>query len=167
MITPDEIRAWFAGRVPTDWFVVPPEVTTDSEEVLIVGVLADVASGSTAEADRAAREARIKRFREESREQRMKIATEGELRFERRISWGAECGDVRRLFTTISVPVMTRLRLDERGVLDTLVDSGVARSRSDALAWCVRLVAKHQSDWIQSLRDALVKVEEVRSQGPR
>jgi hypothetical protein len=51
-------------------------------------------------------------------------------------------------------------------VLDTLIDAGVARSRSDALAWCVRLVDQHQGDWIQELRDALVHVEEVRRRGP-
>jgi len=54
---------------------------------------------------------------------------------------------------------MTRLRMSERLVLDTLVGAGVARSRSEALAWCVRLVGDHQGDWIQQLRDALVAVE--------
>jgi hypothetical protein len=71
-----------------------------------------------------------------------------------------------KLFTTVSVPVMTRLRMPERSILDTLVAGGVARSRSDALAWCVRLVGMHQADWIQDLKDALVKVEEARSRGP-
>ena len=50
---------------------------------------------------------------------------------------------------------MTRLRLADRRVLDTLIDAGVARSRSEALAWCVRLVAQHEADWIQELRDAM------------
>jgi len=62
---------------------------------------------------------------------------------------------------------MTRLRLADRRVLDTLIDAGVARSRSEALAWAVRLVAQHESDWIQELRDAMTTVEEVRSRGPR
>jgi hypothetical protein len=61
---------------------------------------------------------------------------------------------------------MTRLRMTERQVLDTLVGGGVARSRSEALAWCVRLVGDHQADWIQQLRDALVAVEAARSDGP-
>ena len=61
---------------------------------------------------------------------------------------------------------MTRLRLDERRVLDTLVDAGVARSRSHALAWCVRLVSDHEGDWIEQLREALVHVEKVRGEGP-
>ena len=64
------------------------------------------------------------------------------------------------------MPVMTRLRQPERQVLDTLVESGVARSRSDALAWCVRLVGKHEADWMQDLRDALVHVQKVRAEGP-
>jgi hypothetical protein len=114
----------------------------------------------------AAREARTERFREESRDQRMRIAAEAERRFRRKVSWGAACGDQSRLYTTLSMPVMTRLRMRERSVLDTLVDSGVARSRSEALAWCVRLVGKHQSDWIEELREALVRVEAARAKGP-
>ncbi len=77
-----------------------------------------------------------------------------------------ECGDERVIFTNLSVPVMTRLRMQERGVLDTLVDASVARSRSDALAWCVRLVGQHQEEWIAQLREALVAVEKVRAEGP-
>jgi hypothetical protein len=97
----------------------------------------------------------------------MSIAEEAQGTFGRRVSWGAACGEVRELFTTLSVPVMTRLRLTERTVLDTLVESGVARSRSDALSWCVRLVGKHEADWLTDLRDALVNVRKVRSEGPR
>jgi hypothetical protein len=62
--------------------------------------------------------------------------------------------------------MMTRLRMDERRVLDTLVDAGVARSRSHALGWCVRLVAEHESQWIEKLQEALVDVEKVRAEGP-
>ena len=76
------------------------------------------------------------------------------------------CGETRELFTTISVPVMTRLRQHERQVLDTLVDAGVARSRSDALAWCVKLVGQHSEDWLAELREAMTHVEEVRTRGP-
>ena len=50
---------------------------------------------------------------------------------------------------------MTRLRQPQRQVLDTLVDAGVARSRSEALAWCVRLVAQHEEDWLGQLREAM------------
>ena len=96
----------------------------------------------------------------------MKIAREAERRFRRKVSWGVRIGDEEALFTNLSIPVMTRLRLRDRAVLDTLVDAGVARSRSHALAWCVRLVGKNQEEWIEELRSALVKVAEVRGQGP-
>lgn len=97
----------------------------------------------------------------------MKIASEAEHRFGRKVSWGVVCADQRVTFTTLSVPAMTRLRLAERRVLDTLVDAGVARSRSHALAWCVRLVAERQDDWLRDLREALTTVEKVRSEGPK
>ncbi len=77
-----------------------------------------------------------------------------------------ECGGQREMFTTLSVPVMTRLRQPERRVLDTLVDGGVARSRSDALAWCVRLVGKNADEWLGELREALQHVERARAAGP-
>ena len=164
----EDIGAWFAGRLPKTWFAGPAEVTSDSEEILVVGELPDVelAAGTAPEAREAARVAGIDRFREESRLDRVKIAREAERRFRRKVAWGARCGDETRVFTTLSLPVMTRLRMQERAVLDTLVAGGVARSRSDALAWCVRLVGMHQSDWIKGLREALVKVDEVRSKGP-
>ena len=164
----DEITGWFAGRVPDGWFEGAPRVETDRDEILVVGTLADLELGSdaSAEATAAARGARIDRFREETRGQRMAIAEEAQHRFRRKVSWGARCGDVERHFTTLALPVMTRLRKRERHVLDTLVDSGVARSRSHALAWCVRLVGENEAEWIDDLRGALGEVEKVRAQGP-
>jgi hypothetical protein len=165
---PEDVRAWFAARIPAGWFAGPPEVKADGEEMLVIGTLPDVelAGGTSAEGRAAARAARIERFREESRDERIRIAREAERQFKRKVAWGARCGDELRVFTTLSVPVMTRLRMSERSILDTLVAGGVARSRSEALAWCVRLVGMHQADWIKGLRDALVKVDEVRSKGP-
>ena len=61
---------------------------------------------------------------------------------------------------------MTRLTQADRQVLDLLVESGVARSRSDALAWCVRLVRSHESDWLSDLSEALEAVRNVRRTGP-
>jgi hypothetical protein len=164
----EDLSSWFAGRLPKTWFVGPPEVSADGDEMLVLGTLPDVelAKGTSADARSAARSARIDRFREETREERVKIARDAERHFRRKVAWGARCGDESRIFTTLSVPVMTRLRMSERSILDTLVAGGVARSRSDALAWCVRLVGMHQADWIKGLRDALVKVDEVRSKGP-
>jgi hypothetical protein len=143
-------------------------VTADREEILIVGSLKDVDAGKDAsEAQLAeARSGRIKQFREDTRERRMRIAREAEHRFRRKVSWGAECGGQRELFTTLSLPMMTRLRMPERQVLDTLVEAGVARSRSHALAWCVRLVAEKQGEWLKDLEQALQEVQKVRSSGP-
>ncbi len=163
-----ELSAWFAAKIPKEWFVAPPEVSADGDEILVVGELPDVelAPGTADDARSSARLARIDRFREETREDRVRIAREAEHAFHKRVGWGARCGGEVKYFTTASMPVMTRLRMPERMILDTLVAAGVARSRSDALAWCVRLVGMHQADWIKDLRDALVKVDEARSKGP-
>ena len=163
-----ELQSWFAGRLPGDWFAGAPEVKADREEILVVGTLPDVSmpEGTSADALTAARSGRIAQHREDTREARMGIAEEAQMRYRRKVSWGASCGDVRELFTTVSMPVMTRLRMPGRAVLDTLVDAGVARSRSEALAWCVRLVDRHQSEWISELREALTHVEKVRATGP-
>ena len=75
-------------------------------------------------------------------------------------------GDREALFTHLAAPVMTRLRQPERQVLDTLVDAGVARSRAEALAWCVRLVGERSETWLADLRTAMKQVEEVRRKGP-
>src|SRR5947209_12816334 len=163
------LEGWFAGRLPDDWFSGPPDVTSDREEILVVGTLAEpeYPDGADDAARTAARRARIQRFREETREQRMRIADEAEQRTGRKVAWGAQCGDERRVFTSLAVPVMTRLRMSERQVLDTLVSAGVARSRADALAWCVRLGRDHEGEWIDQLRDALVAVHEARASGPK
>ncbi len=160
------ISGWLSGRLPDQWFEGTPEVTVDREEILVVGRLPAPPVEGDDLAQRAAEAGRTKRFREETRERRMTIAREMEQHFGHKVAWGAVCGESRALFTTMSIPVMTRLRQPERVVLDTLVDAGVARSRSDALAWCVRLVAQHQGDWIEQLRGALVAVGEARAGGP-
>jgi hypothetical protein len=168
-MTMDELRGWFAGRIPDDWFTGPLEVSVDREEILVVGDLADVkaAKGTSEEEAAAARESRIDGFREDTRSTRMHIAEEAQRRFRRHVSWGVRLGGETELFTTAAVPVMTRLRMRERGVLDTLVDAGVARSRSEALAWCVKLVGDNEAAWIDSLRGALGAVSEARKAGPK
>jgi hypothetical protein len=159
---------WFVGRLPDDWFTAPPEITYDRDEILVVGTLPEPeqAKGADDEARAAARRARIESFREDTRQQRMRIADQAEGKFGRKVAWGAECAGERVVFTTLSIPVMTRLRMPERSVLDTLVEANVARSRSEALAWCVQLVREHEGDWIQQLRDALAHVDEARAAGP-
>lgn len=168
MMKQDKVAGWVRGRLPDDWFVEPVEVTTDREEITIVGRI-DRPDGMGDDASNEAGEAiagRISRFREETRDARIAIAREAERRFDRKVAWGVECGSEREIFTNLSVPVMTRLRQPERLVLDTLVDAGVARSRSHALAWCVRLVGDNSQEWLGKLREAMEEVERVRAEGP-
>jgi hypothetical protein len=159
-----EVAGWFAGRLPDDWFTGPVDLTIDRDEITVVGALAEPEAGEGDAA--AARAGRIARFREETRQQRMAIADAAQERYGRSIAWGASCGDAGELFTSLSTPVMTRLRQRERLVLDTLVDAGVARSRSEALVWAVRLVGQHSEEWLTELREAMASVEEVRGRGP-
>jgi hypothetical protein len=165
----EDIRGWFAGRLPTDWFTGPAEVIVDREEITIVGTLAAPERPETAsDAEKAAAAAgRIKAFREDTRGRRIDIAAEAEHLLRRKVAWGARCGERQETFTSLSIPVMTRLRQRDRLVLDTLVDAGVARSRSDALAWCVRLVGKNADSWLSELREAMQTVEKVREAGPQ
>jgi hypothetical protein len=160
-----EVAGWFAGRLPDGWFTGPVELTIDRDEITVVGSLAEPEAGEGDVA--AARAGRISRFREETRQQRMAIADAAQERYGRSVAWGASCGDQRELFTNLSMPVMTRLRQPERLVLDTLVDAGVARSRSEALVWAVRLVGRNADEWLTELRDAMASVEEVRARGPQ
>ena len=156
-----EIREWFGSKVPGEWFTESPEVIVAKDEILVIGRLPDDGAG-----DRVARARRIEEWRDETREARIAIARDAEVGFGRKVSWGARCGDEGRLFAHLNVPVMTRLRARERAMLDTLVDAGVARSRADALAWCARLVASKQKEWLDDLRGAFAEVEKVRAEGP-
>ena len=162
----DEIKGWVAGRIPQDWFDGAPEVTVDREEILVVGTLRPAKVEGNEDAQKSAAMGRVKQYREDTREKRMAISNEAEHRFERPISWGVKVGEKTFLFTHLSIPVMTRLRQKERMVLDSLVDAGVARSRSEAVAWCVRLVEEHEGEWLKELREAMSKVAQVRSGGP-
>jgi hypothetical protein len=155
----DDAQSWFEGRLPDGWFSAVA-VTVDREELTVVGTLADET------ADEAATQGRISRFREETRDARITIADEAQARYGRKVSWGVRLGGAAALFTNVSVPVMTRLRQPERRVLDTLVDAGVARSRSEALSWAVKLVGEHTESWLADLRTAMQEVDKLRSQGP-
>ncbi|WP_113704560.1 hypothetical protein [Nonomuraea lactucae] len=161
-----QARAWFTGRLPEGWFTGAPEIVRDREEIAVLGTLPEPAADVPEEERPALVDGLIRRFREETREQRIAIAREAERRFQQKVSWGVVCGGESVMFTTLSVPVMTRLRQTERQVLDTLVAAGVARSRSDALAWCVRLVGRNTDTWLAELRDALRHVDRVRAAGP-
>jgi hypothetical protein len=164
----DDAVAWISGALPDDWFTGPAEISIDRDEIIIVGTLAAPALAEDAtDADRAAAEqGRIASFREATRDRRIGIARQLEHRYRRKVGWGARCGGTREVFTTLSAPVMTRLRQADRQVLDTLVAAGVARSRSDGLAWCVSLVGQHAEAWLTELRDAMGSVDELRRRGP-
>lgn len=169
MVNQEEMSGWVRGRLPDEWFTELVEVTTDREEITIVGRIAPPDGVAAEDESGEAREAlagRISRFREDTRDDRIAVAREAERRFRRKVAWGVECGAEREIFTNLSVPVMTRLRQPERLVLDTLVDAGVARSRSHALAWCVRLVGDNSEQWLARLREAMSEVERVREEGP-
>lgn len=164
----EQLRGWFAGRLPEDWFTEAPEIVVDRDEVTVIGKLTPprVGEDSTDAERAAAEEGKIRQFRVDTREKRIRIAGELEHISERKVAWGAVCGGTKEIFTSLSSPVMTRLRQRERLVLDTLVDAGVAKSRSEALAWCVRLVGRHSDSWLAELREALQHVEQVRVKGP-
>ncbi|WP_328964084.1 hypothetical protein [Streptomyces virginiae] len=148
----EQLRAWFAERLPVDVYESLDSLTLDREEITVVGVIPATES--------------VKEFRERTREQRIEVAREAEELYRRKVAWGVRVGEETTLFTHLAVPVMTRLRQSERQVLDTLVAGGVARSRADALAWCVRLVGRNTDEWLTELRDSLDKVQRVRAQGP-
>jgi len=168
---------WFAGRLPGEWFTGAPTIEIDRDEIVLIGTLRPAGPADeeqpadteapAAEVPRATQEGQVARFRESTRPARMQIAQEAQARFGRTVSWGVQLGEERILFTHQAVPVMTRLRQPERQVLDTLIDAGVARSRSDALAWTVKLAGTHAEEWLAELREAMAKVDDLRSEGPR
>ncbi len=168
MTTNETLRGWLTGRLPTEWFTGDVTVTQDRDEILVVGPIPapDTADDASDEERAAAEKGRITAFRESTRDQRIDIARELEHRTGRKVAWGVECGGTTQVFSSLAAPVMTRLRQPERVVLDTLVDAGVARSRSDALGWCVRLVRDNADSWLADLRQAMEQVQQVRAQGP-
>lgn len=167
-----EIREWFDKRLPKEWYAAgdksETELLVDRDEIVVIGPISggEQEDSSDEDAVESARRAAVKEWRENTREKRMELASDAQDRFGKHVSWGASVGGDRFLFTHISVPTMTRLKITERQVLDTLVDAGVAGSRSEALAWCVRYVSKKEEDWLKELRDAFKSVSEVRSKGP-
>lgn len=187
---PADVPDWFAGRLPDNWFTGPPIIEIDRDEIVVIGELPipqpekaklekpaeEAEAGDEASVDlgkqasdkvpNATKEGAIARFRESTRPARMQIAGEAQHRYGRSVAWGVSVDGERIMFTQLAVPVMTRLRQSERKVLDTLVDSGVARSRADALAWTVKLAGQHAESWLEELREAMRKVDDLRSEGP-
>lgn len=164
-VSPKEVQGWLVGRLPDEWFTAPAEVVIDRDEITIIGSLAAPETGDDVDAAAAA-QGRARRFREQTRDERIVIACEAQNKWGRQVAWGVAVGGSKLMFTNLAVPAMTRLRQPERLVLDTLVDAGVARSRAEALAWCVKLVGEHTQDWLAELHDALKHVDDVRENGP-
>ena len=90
--------AWFAGRLPQDWLANPPVITVDDDEILVVLSLDAVALDKdvSPEDHGVAESARVSGFREDTREQRMRVADEAQSTFGRFVSWGASSGDDHR-----------------------------------------------------------------------
>lgn len=163
------IEIWLTGRFPAEWTSAgTPTLVVDRDEITITITLdSPDLPDNTSEADRAHTISElVTDFRETTRDRRMAIAHDAEHRFERKVAWAVRVGDETALFSHLAAPVMTRLRQPERQVLDTLVAANIARSRSDALAWCVRLVGHNVDDWLADLREAMQAVDEVRAAGP-
>jgi hypothetical protein len=166
------IRSWLTGRLPDEWgSIAPATIEIDRDEITITVSIEppSLASDDTESAagDRSeAAAGRISGWREDTREQRMRIAGQAERRFERKVAWAARCDGRHEVFNNLAAPVMTRLRQPERLVLDTLVEANIARSRADAVAWCVRLVGRNTDEWLNDLRAAMQSVEAVRAAGP-
>lgn len=146
------LSSWFSQHVPPGWFVDGVEVVADRDEILVIGTLPPGIAP--------------RRFREATRDERVAIAQRAESAFDRKVTWAVRHDGALVRFTSLSVPVMTRLRVEERLVLDQLIDGGIARSRSEALAWCVRLVGANEGEWLSELREAAARLAEVRERGP-
>lgn len=160
MITQPEqqkLEELISPMIPGGWFTGPPHLTADDDEILVVGILAADGPGNGDPHD----------FREATRAARMEIAERIQPATGRSVAWGVGTGDAMTVFTSLGVPVMTRLRIGEREVLDTLQAAGVAKSRSEALAWCVRFVGQQETSWLQGLRTSIESVSRVRAEGPQ
>jgi hypothetical protein len=151
-----QFKALIAPLLPEEWFDGPISISVDDDEILVVGTLSPEGPG--------AGDPEV--FREATRERRMQIAEQVQPLTRRSLAWGVAKGGAVTVFTSLSVPVMTRLRIAEREVLDTLVAAGAARSRSDALAWCVRFAGQREGAWLAELRASLEGVSKVRAEGP-
>lgn len=164
-IDQDEIVAWFTGSISDDWFEGEITIEFDRDEIIVTGILPKP-TVEQPDQQGVAEEARIQTFREETRSTRIPIARRAQDNWGRKVSWVVTCGDSVSDFTRANVPAMTRLDFGQRATLDTLIEAGVARSRADALSWCVTMVGRNEAAWIEELKEALEGVEMVRQQGP-
>lgn len=148
----EAVNSWFAERLPAAWLSRPAEIELDREEVLVVLPLAAASDPAT--------------FRDATRDTRIELARQAENRFGVKVSWGTVKGGDRHLFTTLRSALTVPVAMPERRVLDALVAAGVATNRSEAVAWCIRLVGRHESDWLRDLRDAVAAAPAGRREIP-
>jgi hypothetical protein len=146
------VADWFAERLPGGWSSGPARVDVDRDEILVLIPLP--------EGDRPGE------FRQRTRAERIALARSAEETFGRKVSWGTLADGARSVFTNIRTGVTAELALTERRVLDSLVAGGVASNRSDAVAWCIRLVGRHEADWLQDLDDAAASTRGVPAEQP-
>lgn len=166
--SPSEIIGWVSGALPPDLYRGAPTVEVDRDEILVVGDVGapDSPEGLDPEGVAAAEAARIARFREETRDRRIAVARQAEARYDRPISWGATAGATTARFTTVHARTATRLDLEQRRLLDHLVEAGIARSRGHALAWCVTLVQQNEEQWLTRLKEALANLQQTAKDAP-
>lgn len=162
-----DLQRWLHERLPADLLADAPEISVyDDEIVIVLPINADpypAAAEHDPEAQRQAVLDQIAQRREETRAHRIRLAREIQKSFGLPVAWGMRQGQIRVLFTSRTVPVMTRLGRSERDVLDTLVAAGVAETRSAALAYVVRAFAIEHADWLVEVRQVIEQVEQVRA----
>jgi hypothetical protein len=146
------VADWFEQRLPGGWTNGPAQIDLDRDEIMVLLPLGD-------DDDPAA-------FRERTRDQRIALARSAEEQFGRKVSWGTVTPGARHVFTNVRTPITTPLALTERRVLDTLVAGGVAASRSDAVAWCIRAVGRHEADWLSDLHEAALAPDSTPAERP-
>ncbi len=133
-----ELQAWVSDRLQPPFTGQQPQIRMYNDEVVVVLTIDEMPATDDVATTRDAELRLIARMRESTRTWRMQLANELQSLVQRPVAWGMRAGNSEVLFTTRSVPVMTRLGRTERDVLDTLVAAGVAETRSSALAYIVR-----------------------------
>lgn len=160
----DELVQWLAARLPEALLAAPPRLALyDDELVAVLSPLVPELESDDEDQRRGHERALIARLREETRPLRMRLAAELQPLLGRPVAWGMRLGGSEALFSTRTVPVMTRLNRREREVLDTLVATGVADTRSAALAYCVRVFASEHDDWLGEARAVAEQAQQVRA----
>ncbi len=98
------LEGWFAGRLPDEWFTGPPTVTRIARRSSWWARSPNRTIPTAPTRLPSPRPAGpvIQRFREETREQRMRIADEAEIGTGRKVAWGARCGDEQKTFTALA-----------------------------------------------------------------